>query len=119
MQLLQPFAFQHVGLAHLSYKGLSLSLARFKLPVVLVHRVIPFLKFRVGQELWVRFFYDAASFVHRVNDGRIYSRIGGGLQQALPHLVNGLVAEKLVNGDAWLEKQSIIRFRFTAELISR
>jgi ribulose kinase len=57
-----------------------LGFSRFNLLVVLVHGVIPFLKFRVGQKVYVGFCHDAASFVHRVNDNWIYSRIARSLQ---------------------------------------
>jgi hypothetical protein len=35
------------------------------------------------------------------------------------HFISGLIAEKLGSGDAWLEKQWIIRPRFTAKLFSK
>jgi hypothetical protein len=48
--------------------------------LVLIHSVIPFLKFCVGQKVYVGFCHDAASLVHRVNNSWIYSRIASSLQ---------------------------------------
>ena len=57
-----------------------LGVSRFNLPVILLHGIIPLLKFGVGQQLYIGVRDDAASFVHRVNDGCIYSRIACSLQ---------------------------------------
>ena len=61
-------------------KDFLLGLSCFSLLVVLIHSVIPFLKFCVGQKVHVGFCHHAASLVHRVNNGWIYSRIASSLQ---------------------------------------
>ena len=61
-------------------KEFLLGLSGFNLLVVLIHSVIPFLKFCVGQKVYVGFCHDAARLVHRVNNGWIYSRIASSLQ---------------------------------------
>ena len=57
-----------------------LGLSCFNLLMVLIHSVIPFLKFCVGQKVYVGFCHHAASLVHRVNNGWIYSRSASSLQ---------------------------------------
>jgi hypothetical protein len=57
-----------------------LGLSCFNLLMVLIHSVIPFLKFCAGQKVYVGFCHHAASPVHRVNNRWIYSRIASSLQ---------------------------------------
>ena len=76
------FALLHLGLTS-RFRGrrdFLLGLSCFNLLVVLIHSVIPFLKFCVGQKVYVGFCHHAASLVHRVNNSWIYSRIASSLQ---------------------------------------
>jgi len=69
--------------SHIAFSGgkeFLLGLSGFNLLVVLIHSVIPFLKFCVGQKVYVGFCHDAARLVHRANNGWIYSRIASSLQ---------------------------------------
>jgi hypothetical protein len=69
--------------SHIAFSGggdFLLGLSCLNLLVVLIHSVIPFLKFCVGQKVYIGFCHDATSLVHRVNNGWIYSRIASSLQ---------------------------------------
>jgi hypothetical protein len=75
------FALLHLGLTS-RFRGerLPIGLSCFNLLLVLIHSVIPFSKFCVGQKVYGGFCHDAASLVHRVNNGWIYSGIASSLQ---------------------------------------
>gem|GEM_PF-4474463 len=77
----EAFALFHLSLkSRFRGKDFLLGLSCFNLLVVLIHSVIPFLKFCVAQKVYVGFCHDVASLVHCVNNGWIYSRIASSLQ---------------------------------------
>src|ERR1039458_6114259 len=79
----------------------------------------PFLKFGVRQKLCVVLCDDTASFVHRVNDGWIYSGLDRSVQDSCPSLVLRLGVAELRSRGVGIEKQRIFWSRLPAKFLPK